>query len=118
MRGVFPPRKGGRGVRAAAPRSPARRRSRALAAVIPCSGLKIAPGAAAAAHRHSETVINNPGGRIAAAPRRSGPSRLLREEVGALVPAVMLEGWMDGWRRAGEGGLAARAPWPGGETEA
>lgn len=43
----------------------------APAAVIPCSELKISPGAAAA-HRHLEVVINNPGGQLTLAPHHSG----------------------------------------------
>lgn len=63
------------GLRAAAPLLPSLPpscRSRVLAAVIPCSGLKISPGAAAA-HRHLEVVINNPGGAAHAGPASLRP---------------------------------------------
>ena len=83
--------------------------SRALAAVIPCSGLKISPGAAAA-HRRLEVVINNPGGWLTPASRRSGPCRLLWEEVGVPVLATRLEGWMDRWRRVGKQGRSSLCP--------
>lgn len=92
------------GLRAAAPLPlcPPSCCSRAPAAVIPCSGLKISPGAAAA-HQHLELVINNPG------EAHTGPSRLLREEVG---PPPSPCPWRGGWTHGGMRETGRSSPYP------
>ena len=79
--------------------------SQALAAVIPCSGLKISPGAAAA-HRHLEVVINN----LEGGGPGAGPASLRPFLVRAPVPTVMLQGWMDRWRHVGKWGQSSLCP--------
>lgn len=109
------------GLRAAAPLLPSLPpscRSRVLAAVIPCSGLKISPGAAAA-HRHLEVVINNPGGGRSRWPRVAPalPRCCRRRSEPPSSPCRWRGGWTEGGVR-GNGDGAASAPWPRGETEA
>lgn len=97
---------------------PPSRCSRALAAMIPCSGLKISPGAAAA-HRRLEVVINNPGGgsrwpRVAPAL----PSCCGRRSEPPSSPCRWRGRWTDGGVQEKKRDGAASAPWPRGETEA